>query len=140
MQLWTNRRLARDIVPMQPYLVVEPAPEQASSWRFGRVASEGDALGEVHGVLERRHDGEFVLIGRHADAITAMLLLRQSDDPSRRIVYLFPGGVDDEAVAHHPAATKRPSRSTAGRGKGGSGETLAQRTVRVQSRQATTPM
>ncbi|MDA8297489.1 MAG: hypothetical protein M0004_13065 [Actinomycetota bacterium] len=125
---------------MQPYLVVEPAPEQSSSWRFGRVASERDALGEVHGVLERRHDGEFVLIGRHADAITAMLLLHQTDDPSRRIVYLFPGGTDDEAVAHHLSATKRPSRSTAGCGKAGAGEAVAARTVRVQSPQATTPM
>ena len=122
----------RDAEAMKEILVIEPDLVSPRTWRFGRVDREQDAVGEESGMLEIRRGGEVVLRRSHPDAITATLLLRKSASRDERIVYRFPPIGSESAVARHPsAAAGRPLRSTSGRSKGGSGETLAERAERL---------
>lgn len=118
---------------MKDILVVEADPSVERTWRFGRVAHEGDAVDEACGLLELGSNGELVLRRSHPDAITATLLLRRAGTEERRIVYRFPAPSSEGSLERHPsAATRRPPRATAGRAKGGSGETLAERAERFR--------
>lgn len=119
--------------PPPPLLAVDPggAPNR---WRFGRVSSENDALGPEAGELELRESGEYVLLNRHPDALTALLLVRRHDGSPARLLHEIPPpgvGVPTERLSPPVApAVPVPRRSTAGRAKGGSGETLTDRARR----------
>ena len=123
----------RDAEAMKDILIVEPDPASPRTWRFGRVDQDQDAVGEESGILEITSGDEIVLRRSHPDAITATLLLRNSArSTDERIVYRFPSVGSNGTAARHPSATsERPPRATAGRAKGGSGETLAERAERL---------
>lgn len=118
---------------MKEILVVEADPSAERTWRFGRVGNEGDAVDEACGLLELGSNGELVLRRSHPDAITATLLLRRAGAEEGRIVYRFPQPSGTGALERHPsAAYRRLPRATAGRAKGGSGESLAERAERLR--------
>ena len=121
-------------MPILPLLVVEPIESQPDRWRFGRVAEENAQLtGTDIGEFEVR-DGQFVMVRNHADAITALLLLRRHEGASRRLVHRLEGLSAPLPERRGDAAL--PStvvvRSTADRAKGGSGESLGERAERLR--------
>lgn len=118
---------------MKDILVVEPDPLSHHTWRFGRVDQAHDAVGKESGILEIRSGCDIILRRSHPDAITATLLLRNRTSAEARIVYRFPPVGGNGAAARRPSATsERLLRATAGRSKGGSGETLAERAERLR--------